>query len=145
MPSRMKLTKNPIFLHYFSKSMGILLFVLKCMFISLLLKMINGFSWSAKIMASPFNLSCWLISLNLSVCFCLHRLILLINREFFFFFFFFYAKLSSLSTTSFKSSNWNYTSGLSNLRPTGYMRPAKQLCVAHEVIYFYNVLAESVK
>ena len=37
--------------------MGILLFVLKYMFISLLLKMINGFSWSANIIASPFNLS----------------------------------------------------------------------------------------
>ena len=44
LPSRMKLTKNPAFLHYFSKFMGILLFVLKYMFISLLLKMINGFS-----------------------------------------------------------------------------------------------------
>ena len=37
--------------------MGILLFVLKYMFIYLLLKMINGFSWPARIMASPFNLS----------------------------------------------------------------------------------------
>ena len=43
-PSRMKLTKNHIFLHYFSKFMGILLFVLKYMYISLLLKMIYGFS-----------------------------------------------------------------------------------------------------
>ena len=43
-PSRMKLTKNPVFLHYFSKFMGILIFVLKYMYISLLLKMINGFS-----------------------------------------------------------------------------------------------------
>ena len=51
----MKLTKNPVFLHYFSKFMGILLFDLKIMFISLLLKMINVFSWPAKIMASPFN------------------------------------------------------------------------------------------
>ena len=42
----MKLTKNPVFLHYFSKFMGVLLFVLKHIFISLLLKMINGFSWS---------------------------------------------------------------------------------------------------
>ena len=49
----MKLTKNPVFLHYFSKFMGILLFVLKYMYISLLLKMIYGFSWPAKIMASP--------------------------------------------------------------------------------------------
>ena len=53
----MKLTKNPVFLHYFSKFMGILLFVLKYMFISLLLKMIHRFSWSANIMASPFNLT----------------------------------------------------------------------------------------
>ena len=51
----MKLTKNPVFLHYFSKIMGILLFLLKYMYISLLLKMIYGFSWPAKIMASPFN------------------------------------------------------------------------------------------
>ena len=51
----MKLTKNSVFLHYFGKFMGILLFVLKYMFLSLLLKMINGFSWSANIMASPFN------------------------------------------------------------------------------------------
>ena len=53
-PSRMRLTKNPVFLHYFSKFMGILLF-LKYMYISLLLKMINGFSRPAKIMTSPFN------------------------------------------------------------------------------------------
>ena len=51
----MKLTKNPAFLHYFSKFMGILLFVLKYMYISLLLKIINRFSWPAKIMASLFN------------------------------------------------------------------------------------------
>ena len=51
----MKITKNPVFLHYFSKFMGILLFVLKYMYISLLLKMINGFSWPAKIMVSPFK------------------------------------------------------------------------------------------
>ena len=51
----MKITKNPAFLHYFSKFMEILFFVLKYMYISLLLKMINGFSWPAKIMASPFN------------------------------------------------------------------------------------------
>ena len=36
--------------------MGILLFTLKCIRISLLLKMINGFSWPAQIMASPFNI-----------------------------------------------------------------------------------------
>ena len=35
--------------------MGILLFALKYMYISLLLKMINGFSWPAKIMASLFK------------------------------------------------------------------------------------------
>ena len=35
--------------------MGILLFVLEYEYISLLLKMINGFSWPGKIMASPFN------------------------------------------------------------------------------------------
>ena len=35
--------------------MEILLFVLKYMYISLLLKMINGFSWPAKIMVSPFK------------------------------------------------------------------------------------------
>ena len=52
----MKLTKNTVFLHYFSKFMGILLFALKYMYISLLLKMVNGFSWPAKIMASPFNI-----------------------------------------------------------------------------------------
>ena len=51
----MKLTKNPVFLHYFSKSMGILLFILKYMYISLLMKMINGFLWPEKIMASPFK------------------------------------------------------------------------------------------
>ena len=35
--------------------MGILLFVLKYMYISLLLKMINWVSWPAKIMASPYT------------------------------------------------------------------------------------------
>ena len=35
--------------------MGILLFVLKYMYIFLLLEMINGFSWPAKIMVSPFK------------------------------------------------------------------------------------------
>ena len=35
--------------------MGIFLFVLKYIHISLFLKMINGFSWPAKIMASPFK------------------------------------------------------------------------------------------
>ena len=44
-----------LFLHYYSTSMGILLFVLKYMYSSLLLKMTSGFSWPAKIMASPFK------------------------------------------------------------------------------------------
>ena len=52
----MNLTKNPVFLHFSSKFMRISLFVLEYMYISLLLKMINVFSWPAKIMASPFNL-----------------------------------------------------------------------------------------
>ena len=52
----MKLAKNPVFYHKFSKFKEILLIVLKSIYISLLLKMINGFSWPAKIMASPFNL-----------------------------------------------------------------------------------------
>ena len=58
----MKLAKNPVFLQNFSKFMGILLFVLKYMYIFLLLKIINGFSWPTKIMASPFNhkISCGL-------------------------------------------------------------------------------------
>ena len=51
----MKLSKNPVFLHYFSKFMGILLFVLKYMYISLFLKMINGFFWPVKIMVSNFK------------------------------------------------------------------------------------------
>ena len=38
--------------------MGILLFVLKYMYIVLLLKIINRFSWPAKIMASPFKVVC---------------------------------------------------------------------------------------
>ena len=52
----MKLTKTSVFLHYFSKFMWILLFVMKYRYISLLLKMINGLSWPAKIMASPFKI-----------------------------------------------------------------------------------------
>ena len=53
--------------------MGILLFVLKYMYIFLLLKMINGFSWPAKIMVSPFkawfsSLSHSLLSANVSGC-----------------------------------------------------------------------------
>ena len=55
-PSGIKLTKNPVLLHYFSKFLGILLFVLEYTYISLLLKMINGFSLPGKIMASPFKL-----------------------------------------------------------------------------------------
>ena len=51
----MKLTKNLFFLHYFSKFMGILFFVLNYMYISLLLKMNYGFSCPSKIMASPFK------------------------------------------------------------------------------------------
>ena len=35
--------------------MGISLFVLEYMYISLLLKMISGFFWPGKIMASPFK------------------------------------------------------------------------------------------
>ena len=34
------------------------------------------------------------------------------------------------------------TPGLSNLRPTGHMRPARQRCAAREVIYILIVLAE---
>ena len=44
--------------------MGILLFVLKYMYISLLLKIIDGFSWPAKIMASPFN---WDVDMKLTI------------------------------------------------------------------------------
>ena len=51
----MKLTKNPMFLHYYSKFMRILLFVLKYIVYFLPLKMINGIFWQAKIMASPFK------------------------------------------------------------------------------------------
>ena len=51
----MRLTKTFVFLHNFSNFWRILLFILKYMYISLLLKMINGFSWPAKIMASPFK------------------------------------------------------------------------------------------
>ena len=54
-PQEMKLAKNPVFLHNFSKFMGIFLFVLKYIYISLLLKMINGFSWLAEL-ASPYNI-----------------------------------------------------------------------------------------
>ena len=68
MPLRMKLTKNPVFLHYFSKFMGILLFVLKYMYIFLLLKMINGFSWPAKIMDSPFKYCKWVSLWSKSIC-----------------------------------------------------------------------------
>ena len=60
----MRLTKTYVFLHYFSKFVGILLFVLKYMYISLLLKMKNVFSRPAKIMASPFNISLRLDQFN---------------------------------------------------------------------------------
>ena len=49
--------------------MGILLFVYKYMYISLLLKMINGFSWPAKLMASPFNIT--ITEVNSSVLKCI--------------------------------------------------------------------------
>ena len=39
----------------------------------------------------------------------------------------------------------NLISGLSNLWPTGRMRPARQYCAAREVIYILVVLAESMK
>ena len=55
MPQEWGLPKTSAF-HYFSKFMEILLFVLKYMYISLLLKMINGFFWPSKIMVSPFKL-----------------------------------------------------------------------------------------
>ena len=55
MPSRMKLAKTPVFIHNFSKFTGILLFVLKYIYFSLLLKMINWFPDQLKIMAIPFN------------------------------------------------------------------------------------------
>ena len=35
--------------------------------------------------------------------------------------------------------------GLSNMRPTGRMRPARQYCAAREVIYILIVLAELMK
>ena len=35
--------------------------------------------------------------------------------------------------------------GLSNLWPTGHMRPSKQYCVAHKVTYILIVLAELMK
>ena len=43
-PSRMKLAKKSVFLHNSSKFLGVLLFVLKYMYVFLLLKMINGIS-----------------------------------------------------------------------------------------------------
>ena len=55
MPSRIKITKIPAFLHYFSKFRGILLFVLKYMYISLLLKMIDGFPDQQKSWPVPLN------------------------------------------------------------------------------------------
>ena len=53
----MKLAKNPVFLHNFSKFTGILLFVLNIQGNFLASEMINEFSWPAKIMASPFNMN----------------------------------------------------------------------------------------
>ena len=50
----MKLAKA-YFSSLFQQIYGDLLFVLKYMYISLLLKMINGFSCPAKIMVSPFK------------------------------------------------------------------------------------------
>ena len=38
-----------------------------------------------------------------------------------------------------------YKAGLSNLRPTGLTRPARQYCAAREVIYILIVLAELMK
>ena len=55
MPSRIKLAKNSVFFHTFSKFTGILLFVSKYTYISLLLKMINGFPDKQKTMVSPFK------------------------------------------------------------------------------------------
>ena len=53
----MKLTKNPVFLHYISKFMGILLFLLKFMYISLLLKMKYGFPDQQKSWPVPLSYS----------------------------------------------------------------------------------------
>ena len=38
-----------------------------------------------------------------------------------------------------------YIAGLSNMQPTGCMRPARQYCVAREVICILIVLAELMK
>ena len=46
--------QNPFFLH--NVSSFILLFVFIYIYLSLLLKIINGFSWPATIMASTFNI-----------------------------------------------------------------------------------------
>ena len=53
----MKLTENHLFLYNFNKFTGILLFALKYIYISLLLKMFNGFPDQRKIMVSPFKWS----------------------------------------------------------------------------------------
>ena len=50
----MKLTRNPCFSSLFQQIYGDFVICFD-MYIPLLLKMINGFSWPAKIMASPFN------------------------------------------------------------------------------------------
>ena len=54
-PSRMKLAKKPVFPHNSSKFMGILLFVLKYLYISLLLEIINVFSRPAKAWLVPLR------------------------------------------------------------------------------------------
>ena len=54
-PSRMRLTKTSVFLHYFSKFWGILLFLLKYIYISMLLKITNEFSWQAKSWPVPLS------------------------------------------------------------------------------------------
>ena len=72
--------------------MGILIFDLKYMYISLLLKIINGFSWPAKIMASPFNFLFLKILAQKNWNFG--------QKVFFFFFFFFlifWSKFSDLT------------------------------------------------
>ena len=51
----MKLTKKPCFSSLLQQIYGDFIVCFEIMYISLLLKMIKGFSWPAKIMASPFN------------------------------------------------------------------------------------------
>ena len=69
----MKLAKNPAFLHNFSKFRGILLFVLKYIYISLFLKLM-GFPDQRKIMTSPFNYiwtNYWYQHCGSTIIFCL--------------------------------------------------------------------------